>query len=449
MGRRQGWGWLGSLALLSLALAPPARAGSPSCETTAERFQLPNGLEVVLVPDASLPAIAMVSSVHVGSRNDPPDHAGLAHYLEHLTYRQAPPFASVFDLYDEIGATEVNATTGPDTTDYVAMLPAAQLERGLWIEARRLGLGLAALSEPAALEERRVVLREQELRYGYQPILSLATLTYATLFPGAHPYHAPFASVSSLEQLSSADARWFFAEYYRPERTRLVLVGDLQPSQARALVERHFGALVAPAMAAKDPTSECSWAKKQLSPTHSRLRLRSRYRNESIDFYFPVGPEEDPQLLAPVFDNLRSEIAEVARQTGLAHEVYGELVSRELGSYWMISIGVAPGQPFEKVEPLVSKIEQNLRASFADKSDLVARGQALELSERLAQPRLMARALNLARRECVPSVCVDASKLLTPSLSNQVDRFALSKALIVERRYSVGASEDGSLESLP
>src|SRR6187551_421779 len=92
-----------TLPVLSLTLAPAALAASPSCETAAERFQLPNGLEVVLVPDASLPAVAMVSSIHVGSRNDPPDHAGLAHYLEHLTYRQAPPFASVFDLYDEIG----------------------------------------------------------------------------------------------------------------------------------------------------------------------------------------------------------------------------------------------------------------------------------------------------------------------------------------------------------
>src|SRR5262245_63835715 len=104
-----------------------------------------------MLPDAALPQVAIVSSMRAGFRDDPPGYEGLAHFVEHLTFRGAPGFASVFELYAEAGATGVNATTSSDTTDYYALLPAAQLERGLWLEARRLALGLDLIDERTAL----------------------------------------------------------------------------------------------------------------------------------------------------------------------------------------------------------------------------------------------------------------------------------------------------------
>jgi len=200
-------------ASLWLATPDPDAVSSAHAATreAPQRRLLANGIEVVLLPDASLPQVAVVSSVRAGFRDDPPGYQGLAHFVEHLTFRGVPPFASVSELYAEAGATSVNATTSSDTTDYYALLPAAQLERGLWLEARRLAIGLDSIDEGTARDERAVLLREHELRYGYAPGFRLLSATYAALFAAPHPYHALFPSERSLERLSLDAARRFHA----------------------------------------------------------------------------------------------------------------------------------------------------------------------------------------------------------------------------------------------
>ncbi len=447
-----------ALALaLALALrASTADARSPSCES-ADRLTLKNGVEVVLKAERALPMVAIVSSVHVGSRNDPAGYAGLAHYVEHLTFREAPRFPSVFKLYTEAGATGMNGTTSSDTTDYFASVPAAQLERAIWIEARRLGLGLSALAEQAAEDERQVVLREHEARFGYAPEVRLATAIFEALYPVEHPYHAPFATEESLEQLTLADARWFFAEHYRPDRVRLVLVGDFEPEQAKRWIERDFGRLGpqssgsgSPGPGAALPLSapECRWASASQTPSRRRLRLLSRSRNERLELFWPVLAGEEPERARGSFNMLASEVRDAAAQNGLSHRVSGELSQRELASFWRISIDIAPGQSLEKVEGLFKAVIEELRRSSSSAQSLNADRQALELATRLEETRAMSRALRLVRRECVPSSCVDPA-LLDASTLSQLDRFAPDKALVVERRYSRGASADGEIQAVP
>ncbi|HTV17583.1 MAG TPA: insulinase family protein, partial [Polyangiaceae bacterium] len=98
----------GAAALLLGLGARGAAASSPSCDDV-ERFTLKNGIQVVLARDAGLPSVALVSSIHAGSRDDPPGYEGLAHYVEHLTLRAAPPFASALALYEQAGAVDANA----------------------------------------------------------------------------------------------------------------------------------------------------------------------------------------------------------------------------------------------------------------------------------------------------------------------------------------------------
>jgi predicted Zn-dependent peptidase len=280
--------------------------------------------------------------------------------------------------------------------------------------------------------------------------LCAGAATYATLFPAGHPYHAFFATEKSIQELTLGDARSFFAQYYRPDRTRLVLVGDFELGATRALIERHFGAL-APGFGAAPPppVSECRWAKTSLAPAHRRIVLRSRSRNQRLELYWPARVGEEEDVLRGVFNLLKGELSAAASQTGLSHQVDGYLDASELSSYWVIGIDVAPGQPFEKVEPLLQRTITSLRSTFSDRNDLAAQRQALELADLLWQTRSLARARYLARRECQPAACLDAAQLLTPSAVNQLDRFALEKALVVERRFDISASLDGDLEVLP
>ena len=437
---------LSALALLSLE--QPARAWSAGCES-AERYTLHNGVDVVLVPETDLPTVALVSSIHAGFRDDPPGHEGLAHYVEHLTFAGGDRFAPAMDLYEQVGATGLNASTSADTTDYYALVPASQLERALWIEARRLALGVDVPAEERAAAERRVLLREHAARFGYAPAYSVMKATYAEVYPAGHPYHASFADEESIEQLTLGDARWFFAKHYRPEQTRLVLVGDFVPETARALIEKHFGGIVgrtSPAEAVTADTGSCHWEKAQRAAAQRRIVQHTRGKNERLELIWPVAPEEDTELLRGAFSTLHGELSQAMRQTGLSHQVNAELVGLELGAFWDLRIEVAPGEPFEKVEPLVARVLQATQAEHASDQDRLAKRQALELSDQLMRERLLARARELARRACTKRSCLDPSKRDAASGGKSLERFALANALIVERRYSIGASEDGDLE---
>lgn len=431
-----------------------AHARSPTCEA-AERLTLKNGVEVVLQVDKALPAVALVSSVHAGSRHDPPGYEGLAHYVEHLSFRSARPFASPFELYAEVGATGVNATTSADTTDYLAVVPAAQLERALWIEARRLALGLNLVEEQPALDERRVLLREHELRSGPGLEAAITQATHEALFPPEHPYHALRDTEETIAALSLADARWFFAKHYRPERVRLALVGDFEVDDAKRLIERHWAPLE-PAVIALEPEAagtssraECVWAEHAKPISRSRIVARSPFRNERLELLWPVAPGEDTEQLRGVFSILAGSIGDVALQSGLSRQVVSGLVERELGSYWALRVEIVPGQPFEKVEPLVQQVLNEVRNSFPDNQFLTAHAQNLALRERLEANRLLSRAIELVRRECKASPCVPPERRLEPSAFNRLDRFDPRKALIVERRFSQGASPEGDIEVLP
>ena len=437
------------LGLALLLVGQPARAWSPACESTV-RYTLPNGIEVVLARDARLPAVALVSSIHAGFRYDPPGHEGLAHYVEHLTFSGSSAFASSFDLYQDIGATGVNATTSADTTDYQAVVPAAQLERAIWIEARRLALGVNVPTEEQAAREREVLLREHAFRYGWAPAYTLLKTTYAELYPQGHPYHASFASPDSLEQLTLGDARWFFAEHYRPEHTRVVLVGDFVPESAKALVEKHLGAIARsaapPPLGAAVDGDACRWAKQPRDGKGARIVQHTLRTNERLELIWPVGPEEDVAALGAAFGSLGGQLAEAMRQTGLSHQVHAQLVELELGGHWLMRIDVTPGQPFEKVEPLVARVLELARSGAAGAEDTMAQRQAFELHDQLARERLLARALGLARRTCSASACTKASEPGGAASTRGFERFTLESALVIEQRYSVGASTSGDLE---
>lgn len=428
----------------ALDAVPSAHA----CEDPAGH-RLGNGIEVVLSPDASLPQVALVSSVHVGFRDDPPGYEGLAHFVEHLTFRGAPPFASVFELYAEAGATGVNATTSADTTDYYALLPAAQLERGLWLEARRMALGLDVIEERTAVDERGVLLREHELRYGYAPGFRLLTATYAALYPAPHPYHALFPSEASLERLSLDAARRFHAYHYSPQRLRLVLAGDFQPEAATAAIERYFGDLPAQPAPAPDLAACERWARDTRAPTARRLVLRSQLRNERLELYWPVLTGEDPDRWGSLLRLLDSRLSDAVRQMGLGSNVDARLVRRELASFWMLAIDIVPGQPLASAEPLVRQTLEALRLRPVEPAELASQNEAALLRRSIQGTRLLARARALARRKCEASACTDTEARPPRDALADVWRFDPDRALVVERRFDPLAPEDGEIERRP
>ncbi|WP_037065323.1 M16 family metallopeptidase [Pseudonocardia acaciae] len=205
------------------------------------RFTLPNGLRVLLAPDASTPVVAVSVHVDVGFRSEPEGRTGFAHLFEHLMFQGSESLEKLAHFRHVQGSGGVfNGSTHPDYTDYFEVLPAAALERALFMEADRLRA--PRLTEENLRNQVDVVKEEIRLNvlsrpYGGFPWILLPPVLYDT-FPNAHNGYGDF---SELEQATLDDAAAFFDGYYAPGNAVLTIAGDLSVDETTALVEKHFG----------------------------------------------------------------------------------------------------------------------------------------------------------------------------------------------------------------
>ena len=442
-------------AALALMVAASRAVALPGlgCEPV-ERFRLQNGVEVVLEADHSLPAVAVLSSVHVGQRNDPPGHEDLAHYVEHLTFRSAAPFTPADDLYSQLGAVDMNATTSFDTTDYFAVVPSAHLEQALWIESRRLAIGLDPIVPAAALEERSVLLREYELRFAGTVHQALWAAIAESFYPKSHPYRSMQASSpNSIEGLSLVDARWFFARYYRPARVRLVVVGDFDTARAKASIAGSFGTLRARAAAPPSgssasfdasPEATCRWAQQPSRRSHSRVIVGTRSRTEELVFVWSLPSAGDSERWLSSLTTFADTARDALRQAGIASYVEAGLQRVELGVFGSLVIVVTRGRQIREAESLVRKLFADALASQEAPDEAVAMRQAVKTTELLRPKTLLSRAQRLAVRLCQPAQCSPARTDAPDALD--LRHFALEQALVIEARYRRNADRQGDVE---
>lgn len=131
-------------------------------------------------------------------------------------------------------------------------MPAHQLELALWLEADRMGSLLAALDEESMENQRDVVKNERRQRYDNVPYGTAFEKLTALAYPEGHPYHhTPIGSMADLDAASLEDARTFFRTYYAPNNAVLSVVGDIDPEQTLAWIEKYFGTI--PAHDGKQP----------------------------------------------------------------------------------------------------------------------------------------------------------------------------------------------------
>ena len=208
---------------------------------------LDNGLRVVLSPDRNVPAVTVNLWVDVGSRHEVPGRTGFAHLFEHLMFQGSRNVASGehFSLLMAHGG-RLNATTWFDRTNYFETVPTGALDLALWLEADRHGFLLDAVTQENLDNQRDVVKEEKRERYDNLPYGNAMTHLYAAVFPPGHPYsHPTIGSMEDLDAASLEDVHAFFRRHYGPGNSVLTLVGDIDPEEGLAAVERHFGALPA------------------------------------------------------------------------------------------------------------------------------------------------------------------------------------------------------------
>jgi zinc protease len=232
--------------LLTLPLAC-ARADNQSQSSEVsipfERYQLPNGLTVILHEDHSDPIAAVTMTYHVGSSREVEGRTGFAHLFEHLFFLDSENLGpgGLDRLMTRIGSS-TNGSTNRDRTNYYEVVPIDGLEKALWAEADKLGWFINTVTEDVVDKERQVVKNEKRQGVDNNPYGHASYVIDRALYPAGHPYR--WQVIGSLEDLDAAelaDVKEFHTSWYGPNNATLVVAGDLDPTATKAWIEKYFG----------------------------------------------------------------------------------------------------------------------------------------------------------------------------------------------------------------
>ena len=208
-----------------------------------ERLTLDNGLRVVLNRDVSSPTVGVVVWYDVGSRNEKPGEGGFAHLFEHIMFEGSEKFPrGVHDKIVEGRGGKLNASTSEDWTRYWEMMPARELGVTLYLEADRMRA--LHIDEEAFENQRKVVQEEYRMRVENAPYVKGYYRLLELVYEGYHPYAHP--AIGSMAELDAAKLEWvkaFHDAYYAPNNAVLVISGDFETADAKALVHQYFDAV--------------------------------------------------------------------------------------------------------------------------------------------------------------------------------------------------------------
>jgi zinc protease len=227
-----------------LAMAAPAALAAPAADLlpfkTTEKT-LANGLKIIVVPTGFPNIVSLQIPVQTGSRNEvEPGKSGFAHFFEHMMFRGTPtyPPEKYQDIITRAGARQ-NAYTSDDLTNYYTTFAKEDLETVLKVEADRFQH--LAYSEDVFKTESRAVLGEYN-KNSANPISKLLEVTRDAAYD-RHTYkHTTMGFLKDIEDMPNqyAYSKVFFDRWYRPERTTIIVAGDVEPQKAIAMVEKYW-----------------------------------------------------------------------------------------------------------------------------------------------------------------------------------------------------------------
>lgn len=206
------------------------------------KYQLDNGLTVIVHQDHSDPLVHVDVTYHVGSAREELGKSGFAHFFEHMMFQGSEHVADEqhFKLITEAGGT-MNGTTNFDRTNYYQTVPANNLETMLWLESDRMGFLLDAVTQSKFEVQRETVKNERGQRVDNQPYGRLNERVNQALYPYGHPYSWPIIGyMADLNRVNVNDLKAFFLRWYGPNNATLTIGGDVEPEQALKLASKYF-----------------------------------------------------------------------------------------------------------------------------------------------------------------------------------------------------------------
>ena len=235
-----------SIAVAATAFQAQA-AGLPAQAREVEgvhEYRLPNGLQVLLIPDASKPTVTVNVTYRVGSRFEGYGETGMAHLLEHLMFKSTKTMQSVSTELSKRGM-QFNGSTTADRTNYFETFPSdpAQIAWALKTEAERMTHANVIKKD---LDSEMTVVRNEMESGENSPFRILMEKTNAAAFQW-HAYGKDtIGARSDVENVNIPHLQAFYRKYYQPDNATLIVAGSFDPAKVLAEITQDFSAIPKP-----------------------------------------------------------------------------------------------------------------------------------------------------------------------------------------------------------
>ena len=210
-----------------------------------KKYELDNGLTVIVHEDDSDPLVHVDITYHVGSAREELYKSGFAHFFEHMMFQGSENVADEehFKIISDAGGT-LNGSTNRDRTNYYQTVPSNQLEVVLWLEADRMGFFLDAVTQKKFEIQRETVKNEKGQNYDNAAYGRWSELTAETLYPFGHPYSwLTIGKLEDLDRVDVDDLKKFFMRWYGPNNATLTIGGNVTAEEVIPMVEKYFGVI--------------------------------------------------------------------------------------------------------------------------------------------------------------------------------------------------------------
>jgi len=227
-------------SILVLLAASALMAATP--QVAFKEYKLKNGLRVILSEDHSAPTYSIAVTYNVGSRDEKPGRTGFAHLFEHMMFQGSENVGKgeQMSLVQNNGG-QMNGTTSADRTNYFELMPANQIDLGLFMEADRMRS--LVINQANLDNQRNAVQEERRLRIDNQPYGKTFEAVGETAFDDFAYKHSTIGSIEDLNAASLQDVQDFFKRYYAPNNAVVAIVGDFKSDEVLKKMEKYFGSI--------------------------------------------------------------------------------------------------------------------------------------------------------------------------------------------------------------
>ncbi|GCL64435.1 M16 family metallopeptidase [Pseudaquabacterium pictum] len=238
---------LASTSLLAPAWAQALPAGLQQV-TQVEgitEYRLPNGLQVLLVPDATKPSTTVNLTYRVGSRHENYGETGMAHLLEHLIFKGTPTQKNLMGEFGRRGL-RFNGTTWYDRTNYFASFTAND-ENLRWYLAWQADAMVNSLIARSDLDSEMTVVRNEMEAGENNPVRATLQQTMAAMYQWHNYGKSTIGARADVENVDIGRLQAFYRLHYQPDNATLVVAGRFDPAQVLGWVAQSFGPIPKPA----------------------------------------------------------------------------------------------------------------------------------------------------------------------------------------------------------